>query len=121
MDKLYNIRTRAFGYINKYSDTKVSAQVLVGAKENLEKRYFQIKVTGTEAKALLREHRDQINDRNVAVVAAMTLNDISATSFDNNEGKRVHCLTSNLSEITMLRIGKNVVYKKKHTAPARSA
>ena len=132
MEKLYQIRTRAYGYVNKlFVKSKdqqavvdgveqtvsvkfvdISAQILVGPREQPEKRYFQINVITDDTKKLLLEHKDQINDRDIPVTAAMTLHDITPDSYENSEGKRVHCLKSNLGEITMLRVGKEVVYQK---------
>jgi hypothetical protein len=134
-DKYYDISVTACGFLNRVHTVEptdgqpylvCTFAALRGAKgERAEPTYFDVKVVGEQARALLTLHQSFINDRSRKVFAAVRLSDLYVRSFVRERGERQgetgFSLKTRLLGIETLAIDGNVVYRRAEdpTAEAR--
>ena len=130
----YDISVSACGFLNRVRTVKPAEgeaylvctfAALRGAKgERAEPTYFDAKVVGDQARALLTQHENVINDRARNVFAAVRLSDLYVKSFVRERGERQgepgFALKTRLLAIESLAIDGVVVYRRADD-PATSA
>lgn len=85
----FDLHVSAFGYLNRYRVVgkgskqfcAVTVAALRGSKDEVEYTYFDVIIRNKGVCALLANYQDQINDRDVKVLASVTLSDIYAETW----------------------------------------
>ena len=86
----------------------VDAHLFSGG-DRLRKRYFQLNVTGRNAKEALPELEEAINDRNRTVEANLWIGDAESRSYSNKDGEIRHSIFGRLLGIENVTINGNPV------------
>jgi hypothetical protein len=122
----YDISVNACGFLNRVRTVEptdgqpylvCTFAALRGAKgERAEPTYFDAKVVGEHARALITQHQSLINDRSRKVFAAVRLSDLYVRSFVRERGERQgetgFSLKTRLLGIESLAIDGVVVYRR---------
>ena len=122
----YDISVNACGFLSRVRTVEptngspflaCSFAALRGAKgERAAPTYFDAKVVGEKARALLTQHQSVINDRSRKVFAAVRLSDLLVKAFVREQGARQgeqgYALKTRLLTIESLAIDGVVVYRR---------
>lgn len=125
-NEYYNISVSACGFLNRIrtieqddgrSYLACTFAALRGQKgERAEPTYFDVKVVGGHARALLTNLRDVINDRSRQVFASVRLSDLYVKPFVHQRGERKgesgYALKTRLLVIESLAIDGVVTYRR---------
>ena len=85
----FDLHVSAFGYLNRYRALgsgqhqycAVTVAALRGSKDDVKYTYFDVIIRNQEVFTLLAQYSDQINNRDIKVLASVTLSDIYAETF----------------------------------------
>lgn len=125
-NEYYDISVSACGFLNRVRSVEpkdgqaylvCTLAALRGPKgERAEPTYFDAKVVGEQARALLVLHQSAINDRSRKVFAAVRLSDLYVKSFVRERGERQgeagFSLKTRLLGIESIAIDGIVVYRR---------
>ena len=116
----FDLHVAGFGYLNdarivpvKRGDDFLSVRIaaLHGSKDDPQKTYFDAKVNGADAKAIIGAFMDQINDRESKVMAGFKLSDLYVDTFvyqrGEKQGQTGVALKTRLLKIQWLKINGN--------------
>ena len=116
----FDLHVAGFGYLNdarvvpvKRGDDFLSVRIaaLHGSKDDPQKTYFDAKVNGADAKAIISAFKDQINDRESKVLAGFKLSDLYVDTFTYQRGEKQGqtgvALKTRLLKIQWLKINGN--------------
>ena len=119
----FDLHTKGLGYINRIREVRppkgipflaCTVAALMGPCDAAEYRYFDVIVVGTDAKRLIREYRDAV-DNGRKVLVGFVLGDLWIDQFTYssgvNAGKPGACLKARLLSISWMRVDGQQVYK----------
>lgn len=133
-NEYYDISLSACGFLNRVRTVErqdgqsylaCTLAALRGAKgERAEPTYFDVKVVGAHATALLTNHKDVINDPTRKVFASVRLSDLYVKPFIRQSGERKgesgYAIKTRLLSVESLAIDGIVVYRRSED-PSRAA
>ena len=117
----FDLHASAFGYLNRYrvigSGKKqfcaVTVAALRGSKDEVEYTYFDTIIRNQDVCALLAEYSNQINDRNIKVLANVTVSDFYAADPWQKNGKWFGSIKGRLIALKTLVVEGKTVFNSK--------
>lgn len=121
----FDLHVSAFGYLNRFREVtirqntfcSITVAALHGKKDKVEYTWFDVIIRNKEVCALLKEYIDQINNKDIKVLASVTLSDIYAETFGEPAKATIK---GRLIDLKMLSVAGKTVFNSKPVEPEQS-